>query len=155
MACPVYKHKIKLSGKEKQELRQAKKKGRKKARLVIRILIILLADAGKTLVQTADLLGCCPQTVLNQRKRFLERRAEGPVTALTDLPRRGRPVTYGPKERAQVIVTVCETLHEHQLPLSRFAISDLQRIVVKQADFTTGHFFDNQKRRDKQPKNVR
>jgi hypothetical protein len=127
MACPVYKYKIKLSGKEKQELRQAKKKGCKNARLVIRILIILLADAGKTLVQTAEILGCCEQTVLNQRQRFLQRRSEGAVQALLDLPRSGRPVTYGPKERAQVVAIVCETLNEHQLPLSRFSIADLQR----------------------------
>jgi len=133
MACPVYKYQIKLNGKEKQELRQAKKGGRKNARLVIRVLIILLADAGKTIVQTADILGCCEQTVLNQRKRFLMRRSEGPVTALLDLPRSGRPVTYGVKERAQVVAIVCETLEAHQLPLSRFSITDLQRIVVKEA----------------------
>jgi hypothetical protein len=133
MACPVYKYKIKLSGKEKQELRQAKKNGRKNARLVIRVLIILLADAGKTIGQTAEILGCCEQTVLNQRKRFLQRRSVGPVTALLDLPRSGRPVTYGAKERAQVVAIVCETLEAHQLPLSRFSITDLQRIVVKEA----------------------
>ena len=50
MARPVSKYKIKLRGKEKQELRQAKKQGRKNARLVIRVLIILLADAGKTMI---------------------------------------------------------------------------------------------------------
>jgi trehalose-6-phosphate synthase len=33
----------------------------------------------------------CAQTVLNWRKRFLERRSEGPVAALMDLPRSGRP----------------------------------------------------------------
>jgi hypothetical protein len=132
MACPVYKYKIKLNGKEKQELRQAKQQGRKNARLIIRILIILLADAGKTIVQTAENLGCCEQTVLNQRKRFLERRSEGPMTALLDLPRPGRPVTYGAKERAQVVAIVCETLDEHKLPLSRFSITDLQRIVVQE-----------------------
>jgi len=134
MACPVYKYQIKLSGKEKQELRQAKKSGRKNARLVIRVLIILLADAGKTIVQTAQILGCCEQTVLNQRKRFLQWRSVGPVTALLDLPRSGRPVTYGAKERAQVVAIVCETLETHQLPLSRFSITDLQRIVVKEVD---------------------
>ena len=132
MASPVYKYKIKLNGKEKQELRQAKKGGRKNARLVIRVLIILLADAGKTIVQTAEILGCCEQTVLNQRQRFLRRRSDGPVTALLDLPRTGRPVTYGAKERAQVVAIVCETLDEHKLPLSRFSITDLQRIVVKE-----------------------
>jgi hypothetical protein len=137
MACPVYKYKIKLSGKEKHELRQAKKRGRKSVRLVIRILIILLADSGKTIVQTAEILGCCEQTVLNQRQRFVQRRAEGPVTALLDLPRSGRPVTYGAKEQAQVVAVVCETLAQQGLPLSRFSITDLQRVVVKEEGLAT------------------
>ena len=74
MGRAPYKYRIKLSGKEKQELRQAKKKGRKDVRLVVRILIILWADKGKTIAQTAELLGCCEQTVLNWRQRFLKRR---------------------------------------------------------------------------------
>ena len=137
MGRAPYKYRIKLSGKEKQELRQAKKKGRTNARLVLRILIILWADQGKTVAQTAELLACCEQTVLNWRKRFLERRSEGVVVALMDLPRSGRPVTYGTKERAQVTVVVCETLKEHQLPLSRFSIADLHRVVVKEEGLTT------------------
>jgi hypothetical protein len=127
-----YKYRIKLSGHEKQQLRQAKRKGRPSARLVIRILIILLADAGKTLAETATVLGCCEQTVLNQRKRFLERRSECPVVALMDLPRSGRPPTYRARERALVVAMVCETLHEHQQPLSRFSISDLHRVVIEE-----------------------
>jgi len=141
MGRAPYKYRIKLSGKEKQKLRQAKRKGCKNARLIIRILIILLADAGKTIAATATILACCEQTVLNQRKRFLERRAEGPVTALMDLPRSGRPVTYGAQERAQVIAIVCETLHDRELPLSRFSIVDLHRVVVKEeglADLSHG-----------------
>jgi hypothetical protein len=133
VARPVYKYKIKLTGKEKQELRQAKKKGSKNARLVIRTLIILLANAGKTIAATAEILGCCEQTVLNQRKRFLGRRSEGAVAALMDLPRSGRPVTYGPQERAQITAVVCETLWERKLPLSRFSIADLHRVVIQQA----------------------
>jgi len=131
VARPV-EYKINLRGGEKHELRQAKKKGNKNARLVIRILIILLADAGKTLAETAEILGCCEQTVLNWRKRFLKRRSEGPVAALMDLPRSGRPVTYGAQERVQVIAIVCGTLHEDELPLSRFSIADLQRVVVQE-----------------------
>jgi hypothetical protein len=137
IACPVYKYKIKLSGKEKRELRQAKKRGRKSVRLVIRMLIILLADSGKTIVQTAEILGCCEQTVLNQRQRFVQRRTEGPVTALLDLPRSGRPVTYGAKEQAQVVAVVCETLAQQGLPLSRFSITDLQRVVVQEEGLAT------------------
>jgi len=132
MGRAPYKYRVKLSGKEKQELRQAKKKGRKNACLVIRILIFLWAGEGRTIAQTAKLLGCCEQTALNWRKRFLDHRSEGPVAALMDLPRSGRPPTYGARERALVVAVVCETLHEHQQPLSRFSISDLHRIVIKE-----------------------
>jgi hypothetical protein len=129
MARPVYKYKIRLSGQEKQALRQLKKKGRQNVRLVNRSLIILWADAGKTIAQTAELLNCCEQTVVNQRKRFLDRRSEGAVTALQDLPRPGRPLTYGPVQQAQVIAAVCEILHEHNQPLSRFSLSALTPLV--------------------------
>ena len=120
MARPVYQYKIELKGSEKHDLRQAKKNGRKSARLVIRILIILLADAGKTIAETAKTLSCCEQTVLNQRKRFLVRRKEGVVMALEDLPRSGRPVLYGPQERAQVTAIVCETLGSGTCPSAAF-----------------------------------
>jgi len=132
MARPVSKYKIKLSGKEKQALRQAKKQGRKNARLVIRVLIILLADAGKTIAQTATVLDCCEQTVLNQRHRFVQRRSEDPVVALKDLPRSGRPVTYGAKAQAQVVATVCQTLHERKLSLSRVSLADLHQVMLRE-----------------------
>ena len=129
-----YKYRINLSGKEKRELRQAKKKGRKDARLVIRILIILWADKGVTIARTAELLGCCEQTISNWRKRFLKRRSEGPVAALMDLPRSGRPPIYGTKERVQVVATVCEILHERKQPLSRFSTTDLHRVVIEKEE---------------------
>jgi hypothetical protein len=53
-----------------------------------------------------------------------------------DLPRSGRPVTYGAPERAQVIAIVCETLHQHELPLSRFSTADLHRIVIQEPGLT-------------------
>jgi len=130
MGRKPYKYRIKLSGKEKQELRQAKKKGRKDARLILRILIILWADQGRTIAQTATLLGCCEQTVLNWRKRFLERRSEGPVVALMDLPRSGRPPLYSAQQRVQIVAIVCEILSEHEAPLSRFSNSDLHRLIL-------------------------
>jgi hypothetical protein len=111
--------------------------------LVIRILIILLADAGKTIAATASILGCCEQTVLNQRKRFLERRSEGPVAALMDLPRSGRPVIHGAQKQAHTIAVVCEILHTHQQPLSRFSTTDLHQLVIREdslADLSYGSF---------------
>lgn len=103
----------------------------------MRSLNILLADKGKTIASTAEILGCCEQTVLNQRKRFLARRTEGAETALEDLPRSGRPVRYGPQERAQAIAVVCEELWKHEKPLSRFSIGDLHRVVTQEEGLTS------------------
>ena len=100
--------------------------------MVTRILIILWASKGRTISESAKGLDCCEQTVLNWRKWFLERRSGGPVQALMDLPRSGRPVTYDAKARVQVIAVVCEVLDEHKLPLSRFSITDLLKIVVQE-----------------------
>jgi hypothetical protein len=129
MARTPYKYKIELGVRERQEFYQALCRGCKPARLVIRILIILAADAGTTLAETEAFLNCCEQTVLNQRQRFLARRKEGPILSLVDLPRSGRPVTYGARERTRVIATVCETLFKHDLPLSRFSTTDLLPIL--------------------------
>ncbi len=57
MTRHVYKYRIKFSGSEKHELRQAKRKGRQSARLVIRILIILWASKGTTISETAQRIG--------------------------------------------------------------------------------------------------
>ena len=61
MARAVYKYRIDLSGKEKQLLRQAKKKGRKDARLVLRILMILQANGSITRLPIATNGACAPK----------------------------------------------------------------------------------------------
>ena len=69
---------------------------------------------------------------MNQRKRFLARQAEGAVAALHDLPRSGRPPVYRAQQQALITVTVCTTLREHELPLSRFSVADLLRVVRRE-----------------------
>jgi hypothetical protein len=49
-----------------------------------------------------------------------------------DLPRSGRPVTYGAQERVQITAVVCETLWKRELPLSRFSTADLLRVVTQE-----------------------
>jgi hypothetical protein len=101
MGRTPYKYTIKLSGQEKRELQQAKRKGRKDARLVIRILIILLADQGYTIgdrrlfrVHRANRLELAQAVSGTSCRRR--------PAALMDLPRSGRLPLYGAKERAQV-----------------------------------------------------
>ena len=62
-----------------------------------RARIILWADEGMTIAASQSRLGCSEQIVVNWRRDFLARRAsEGPVKALKDRPRSGRPPLFSP-----------------------------------------------------------
>ena len=132
MARQVYKYEITLTGKEKHDLRQAKHQGQQKARLIIRILIILLAAQGKTIAATAVSLSCSEQTVLNQRKRFRRPSRGWRGRSLARLTAFRAPPHYTAQQHALITATVCATLKDHELPLSRLSTSDLLRVVHQQ-----------------------
>ena len=97
MARKPYKYIIKLTETERQELQALVSGGKTERRLADRARMILWADAGVTIAETQDRLGCSEQIVLNWRRDFLARReAEGPIEALKDRPRSGRPVAFSP-----------------------------------------------------------
>lgn len=97
MARRPYKYIIKLTESERQELQALVRSGKAERRLADRARMILWADEGVTIAETQHRLGCSEQIVLNWRRDFLARReAEGPIEALKDRPRPGRPVTFSP-----------------------------------------------------------
>lgn len=97
MARRPYKYIIKLTETERQELQALVRSGKTERRLADRARMILWADEGVTIAETQHRLGCSEQIVLNWRRDFLARReAEGPIEALKDRPRPGRPVTFSP-----------------------------------------------------------
>lgn len=93
------KHLIDLSDEERHKFEEIVKKGTAKRRLADRARIILWADQGVPIRESAKRLGCVKQTVLNWRKWYLKRRNEegmGPIEALKDRPRPGRPQDFSP-----------------------------------------------------------
>jgi DNA-binding CsgD family transcriptional regulator len=97
MARKPYKYIIKLTETERQELRALVSSGKTERRLADRARMILWAEAGVTIAETQRRLGCSEQIVLNWRRDYLARReTEGPIAALKDRPRPGRPVTFSP-----------------------------------------------------------
>jgi hypothetical protein len=97
MARKPYKYLIKLTESERQELRALVSSGKTERRLADRARMILWADEGVTIAETQRRLGCSEQIVLNWRRDYLARReTEGPIAALKDRPRPGRPVTFSP-----------------------------------------------------------
>jgi hypothetical protein len=94
-----FKYVIRLSGKEKRDLRALIRKGKTEARLADRARILLWADRNRvTIEETARRLECGRDKVIFWRRRFLEGRpAKQPIVErLRDQPRSGRPLTFSP-----------------------------------------------------------
>ena len=65
MAQKPYKYIIKLTQAERKELEGVIRSGKTERRLADRARMILWADAGKTIAETVERLGCSEQIVLN------------------------------------------------------------------------------------------
>ncbi len=96
MPLKPYKYIISLSEAERQALESLVRRHKTERSLADRARIILWAADGATIEETQHRLGCSEQIVLNWRRAYLARREqEGPVGALRDRPRPGRPVAGG------------------------------------------------------------
>lgn len=94
---------------------------------VVRAQMVLLAAEGLRNDQIAAHLNCRREVVSQWRKRFFEQRLAG----LEDRPRRGRPATFPPQVRAEVIAMACALPAEQGVPLSRWSASELAREAVQ------------------------
>jgi Homeodomain-like domain len=91
-----HKYVIQLSEAERRTLKSLVRSGKTESRLADRARILLWADEGVTIDESARRLSCHRETVLYWRSRFLERRGDGLPTCLQDLPRAGRPPAFSP-----------------------------------------------------------
>ena len=88
---------IKLTATERQTLEELVRCGKTERRLADRARMILWAADEITTGETQRRLGCSEQIVLKWRRDFLARRdQEGPINALKDRPRLGRPPAFSP-----------------------------------------------------------
>lgn len=94
---PLFKYYIRLTGKEKQALRQLLR-AKTEVRLADRARIVLWAHAGVTIEESAQRLDCGREKIILWRRRFLEGRAANlpVVERLRDQPRPGRPASFSP-----------------------------------------------------------
>ena len=93
---------------------------------VVRARIVLLAADGARNIDIADTVGMCVDVVSRWRKRFCEHGLQG----LKDLPRSGRPRTFGPEVVAGVKAIACEPPEQRDVPLSRWSSHELATQVV-------------------------
>ena len=96
---------LRLSRKQRDDLRAIIRQQRGAARFHRRARIALLAAEGQSISAIARSVGTCRARVGHWLRRFQEDRFEG----LQDLPRSGRPREISPLERHQVIATACRS----------------------------------------------
>lgn len=95
---------------------------------MVRARIVLLAADGARNVDIAEKVGVCVDVVSKWRKRFCLRGLAG----LKDLPRSGRPRTFGSEVVAGVKALACEPPEQRGVPLSRWSSHELAAQAVSE-----------------------
>jgi transposase len=94
---------IELEPGERRELERIVRAVSSEVRMVLRARIVLCAAEGWPALRIAQEVGCSEPTVCKWRGRYARDRLRG----LTDAPRSGAPLTYGPQTRALLIAKAC------------------------------------------------
>jgi transposase len=94
---------VEIGREDRAELERIARAVSAEVRMVERARIVLAASEGLTAAQIAARVGCAERTVKKWRGRYAQRGMDG----LRDAPRSGRPLTYGPEERALLIAKAC------------------------------------------------
>lgn len=112
---------IELTATEADQLTAWVRAGTTPQRLVRRARVILGSAAGLGSRALARQEHMSRTTVRRWLTRFVTERCDG----LTDRPRSGRPVAIKPTTRALVVALACERPADHDVPLSRYSLSEL------------------------------
>jgi transposase len=112
----------KLTADERRELERLARSRTEEARLVQRAKIVLGLAAGERPYQVADRVGVGRAAAYEWLHRF---NAEG-LKGLTDHPRPGRPHTYTPEQRAEVIAAALTKPDALGLPFGSWTLDRLR-----------------------------
>jgi transposase len=92
---------------------------------------LLVLAHGRTVEETARVLGCCPKRIRVWRRRFL---AEG-RTGLADRPRSGRPPQLDARARAELETALAASPLAYAYPVTTWTVADLADLL-KQRGWT-------------------
>jgi transposase len=100
--------------------------------LARRARMILLADAGLGVSETAKRLGVWRKTVSCWRARWRDSPADADTAErLADAPRPGAPATFTPEQVCAIVALACQAPEASGLPLTHWSQSALARQAVK------------------------
>ena len=111
-----------LTTEERKVLERLARSRTAEARLVVRAKIVLGLAAGERPYQVADRVGVGRAAAYEWLHRF---NAEG-LAGLTDHPRPGRPPTYAPEQRAEVVAAALTRPEDLGLPFASWTLDRLQ-----------------------------
>ena len=116
-----------LTADERAELERLARSRTEEARLVVRAKIVLGLAAGERPYQVADRVGVGRAAAYEWLHRF---NAEG-LRGLTDHPRPGRPPTYTPDQRAEVIAAALTKPDALGLPFASWTLDRLAAYLAE------------------------
>ena len=116
-----------LTADERRELERLARSRAEEARLVVRARIVLGLAAGERPYRVAERVGVGRAAAYEWLHRF---NAEG-LKGLTDHPRPGRPPTYTPEQRAEVIAAALTKPEALGLPFASWTLDRLQAYLAE------------------------
>jgi len=108
MSCRL-RYKVELSSEQQQTLKAITTTGSRKARVMTRARILLMAHRQMADLDIKEALGISVQMVQATRKRFA---LGGLEEALFDAPHTGRPAKFDGKDRAAITALACSEAPE-------------------------------------------
>ena len=113
---------IKLNPEQRELFESCQKRGTHSARVLSRMRMVLLADAGVEIEEISQRENVCKQTVYNTLKKFAT------TNEVQDSPRSGRPEKLSGEVKAHVIATACTDARKGR---SRWTLRTLADEIVQ------------------------
>ena len=117
--------KVTLSEKERADLEKRVRKETQEQRMIPRLRIVVLASGNLETKEIAKKLGISQKTVSKWRGRY----AEHGLAGLQDRERPGRPWTFSPEDRLNVITTACRPPET----ATHWSVRDLEKEIEKKS----------------------
>ncbi len=88
---------------------------------------LLSLARGRTVEETAQVLGCCPKRIRVWRRRFLAEGRQG----LADRPRHGRPPKLDAQARAELETALAASPLDYGYPVTTWTVADLADLLAQ------------------------
>jgi transposase len=122
---------VSLTDRERTQLQALVRQHKTPQQLATRARIILEADAGRGVSETAAALQVSRSLVQRWRRRWRERADQPLEQRLSDAPRPGTPATFTPEQICALIALACETPVREGVTLTRWTYPDLAAEAIE------------------------